>query len=129
VAAMAGAATAERGWEASVFSKKDNKKIRKTFLTKAEAKTWRDDANAQLAKRGLRAPKPTTVAQAGEAWEKGAGEGTMRNRSGDVYKPSALRSYEQAMRLRVLPLLGSARLADIRRLDVQALVIGCSPRG
>ena len=27
----------------------------------------------------------------------------MTNRSGDVYKPSALRTYEQGMRLRVLP--------------------------
>jgi hypothetical protein len=49
------------GWEASVFSKRDNKKIRKTFANKAEAKTWRDDANTMLAKGGLRAPKPTTV--------------------------------------------------------------------
>ena len=110
------------GWEASVFSKRDGKKIRKTFSSKAEAKTWRDDANTQLAKGGLRAPTPITVARAWEAWEHGAKEGTVRNRSGDVYKPSALRSYEQAMRLRVLPLFGSVRLADVRRLDVQALV-------
>ncbi len=31
------------GYEASVFSKRDGKKIRKTFSSKAEAKTWRAD--------------------------------------------------------------------------------------
>jgi integrase len=110
------------GWEASVFSKRDGKKIRKTFSSKAEAKTWRDDANAQVAKGGLRAPKPTTLREAWAAWHEAAKDGTVRNRSGDRYKPSALRSYEQAMRLRVLPELGAARLSDIERLDVQALV-------
>ncbi len=64
------------GWEASVFSKRDQKKIRKTFANKAEAKTWRDDANTMLAKGGLRAPKPTTVQEAWEAWYEGAQEGT-----------------------------------------------------
>jgi len=56
------------GWEASVFSKRDAKKIRMTFANKAETKTWRDDANTMLAKGGLRAPKPTTVREAWEAW-------------------------------------------------------------
>jgi integrase len=37
------------------------------------------------------------------------------------YKPSALRGYEQAMRDRVLPDLGAARLSEIRRIDVQDL--------
>ena len=54
------------GWEASVFSKRDGKKIRKTFAREAEAKSWRADALAALDKGGLRAPKPTAVA---ETWE------------------------------------------------------------
>ena len=88
------------GWEAAVFSKRDDKKIRKTFSSRAEAKTWRDDANAQLAKGGLRAPKPTTIREAWEEWYAGAKEGTIRNRSGDRYKPAAIRNYEEGMRLR-----------------------------
>jgi hypothetical protein len=36
-----------------------------------------------------------------------------------VYKPSALRGYEAALRDRVLPELGGAKLADIRQVDVQ----------
>ena len=39
-----------------------------------------------------------TVEQAWHAWFPGAQAGTITNRSGDAYKPSALRSYEQAMR-------------------------------
>jgi integrase len=102
-----------------VFSKRDGKKIRKTFANKAEAKTWRDDANTMLAKGGLRAPKPTTLREAWESWHAGAQAGTIRSRSGEVYKPSSLRSYEKAMRLRVLEPLGAVRLADITRPDLQ----------
>lgn len=40
-----GRSACNAGWEASVFSKRDGKKIRKTFPTKAAAKTWRDDAS------------------------------------------------------------------------------------
>jgi integrase len=107
------------GWEASVFSKRDGKKVRKTFVNKAEAKTWRDDASTMLAKGGLRAPKPTTVREAWNAWYEGAIAGTIRNRSGDRFKPSTLRSHEQAMRRRVLPELGRTRLADVARADLQ----------
>jgi integrase len=44
------------------------------------------------------------------------------NRSGGVYKPSVVRSYEGALRLRVLPELGARRLTDVERADLQALV-------
>jgi integrase len=44
------------------------------------------------------------------------------NRSGDRYKPSALRSYEQAMRLRVLPAFGRTKLAEVSRPDLQAFI-------
>jgi integrase len=110
------------GYEAAVFSKRDGKKIRKTFASRAEAKTWRDDASAQLARGGLRAPKPTTIRQAWEAWHEAARAGTVRNRSGDRYKPSAIRGYDQGMRLRVLPVFGPVRLADLDRVELQRFV-------
>jgi len=43
----------------------------------------------------------------------------VRTRSGDVYKPSAVRSYKAALGNRVLPALGGKRLADVQRRDVQ----------
>jgi integrase len=107
------------GWEASVFSKRENKKIRKTFAHEAEAKSWRADALAALARGGLRTPKPTTVREAWDEWYEGTKAGTIRNKSGDRYKPSSLRDYERNMRLRVLPELGAVRLTDARRPDLQ----------
>jgi integrase len=47
--------------------------------------------------------------------------GKVRTRSGDLYKPSAIRSYERALRDRVLPELGAKRLGDVQRRDVQRL--------
>jgi hypothetical protein len=72
--------------------------------------------------RGLRAPKPTTLRVAWEAWHEGAKAGTIRNRSGDRYKPSAIRGYDQGMRLPVLPEFGAVRLADLDRIDLQRFV-------
>jgi integrase len=102
-----------------VWSNRDKSKIRKTFRSEAEAKTWRADALSALSRGGLRAPKPTTVRDAWEAWHKGANDGTIRNRSGDPYKPSAVRSYERAMRLRILDEFGATKLSDLRRPDLQ----------
>lgn len=67
----------------------------------------------------LRAPTPTTVAQAASVFLDGARDGSITNRSGDSYKPSTVRIYEAALRLRVLPELGSRRMSDIRRVDLQ----------
>lgn len=106
-------------YEAWVFSKRDGKKIRKTFARLAEAKLWRADAVGQLSKGVMRAPKPTTVREAWEVWREGASAGTIRNRSGDRYKPSAIRAYEKAMRLRVLPEFGAVRLAELQRPELQ----------
>ena len=47
--------------------------------------------------------------------------GRVRTKSGDLYKPSAIRSYERALRDRVLPELGAKRLGDVQRRDVQQL--------
>src|SRR5436190_11090882 len=70
----------------------------------------------------MRARTATTLRRCWDAWLAGARDGTVRNRSGDAYKPSVLRSYEASMRLRVLPELGGARLSDITRITVQDVV-------
>ena len=50
--------------------------------------------------------------------------GSVRTRSGDVYKPSVIRGYATSLRLRLLPALGARKLGDISRRDVQRLVDG-----
>jgi integrase len=69
----------------------------------------------------LRAPASTTLREAAEAWLEGAREGTIRTRSGDPYKPSAIAGYDAALRLHLLDDLGAAKLADIGRADLQDL--------
>jgi integrase len=97
------------------------KKIRKTFPTLAEAKSWRADATVGLRKRTMRAPTRTTLREAWEAWLAGARDGSIRNRSGDVFKPSTVRAYAGAMRLRILGDLGAVKLSEIGRTDLQDL--------
>jgi integrase len=105
-----------------VYSKRDGKKIRKTFTTLAAAKAWRDDASGQVRRQQMRAPVPTTLAEAAEQWLDGARKGVIRTRSGTEYKPSAIRGYEAALRLRVLPEFGRVKLATLTRTDLQDLV-------
>ena len=109
-------------YEAWVYSKRDGKKIRRTFTNLQTARSWRHDAGAQVGKGMMRAPSRLTLTQAATAWLAGARDGSVRNRSGDQYKPSAVRGYEQALRLRLLPELGGVRLVELERREVQALV-------
>ena len=106
-------------YEAFVFSVRDGKKLRKTFPSLTAAKAWRHDASTSVRKGTLRAATSITLREAADAWLAGARDGSIRTRSGDPYKPSVIRSYEQALRLRVLDDLGAARLGDVRRPDVQ----------
>ena len=89
-------------YRAIVWSARDGRRLTKSFPTRAEAKAWRVEAQADL-QRGMRRAGQTPLFEAAEAWLAGAATGTVRNRSGDIYKPSVVRSYEAALRLRVLP--------------------------
>jgi Phage integrase, N-terminal SAM-like domain len=74
----------------------------------------------------MRAPTGLTLREAAKAWQEGAESGLIRTRSGDPYKPGAVRAYEKSLRLRVLPELGHRRLSDITRHDLQDIVDACS---
>lgn len=99
----------------------NGKRLRRTFPTLAAAQAGRQDTQVDLRRGVIEASKPLTVAQAADAWVRGVRAGTVRNRSGDLYKPSALRGYEQALRDYILPGLGARRLNELRRGDVQRL--------
>lgn len=106
-------------YQSSVWSPRDQKRIKKSFATLAAAKAWRAEAQTAIRRGTMRARSQVTLRDAAQAWLVGVHAGSIRNRSGDLYKPSVLRSYEIALRLRLLPELGGHRLADIRRADVQ----------
>jgi hypothetical protein len=109
-------------YQAQVWSPRDRKRITKTFPTLAAAKSCRHDAAVALRRGTLRAEPSPTLGRAAEDWLQAARTGLVLNRSGDAYKPSALRGYDQALRDRLLPMLSAHRLSDIRRSDVQRLV-------
>ncbi len=69
----------------------------------------------------MRAPTRTALSQAASEWLAAAQTGIVRTRSGESYKPSALRAYEQALRTRVLPELGHLRLSAVTRNAIQDL--------
>ena len=110
------------GWEASVYSPRDGRKLYKTFPRKSEARSWRADAKRSLDRGALRASNGKTLQEAADAWLRAAERGDIRNRSGRPYKPSTLRGYRRSLADRVLPVLGSRRLNAVTTLDLQTLV-------
>jgi integrase len=106
-------------FEAFVWSPRAGRKIRKTFATISAAKAWRSDSMGAVRRGQLQPASSLTLRQAADAWVAGAKDGSIRTRSGDAYKPSAIRGYEQALRDRILPELGGAKLAAIARVDLQ----------
>lgn len=111
-------------WEASVGSGR-GPRVRRSFRTLKEARSWRADALKQL-ERGefssrVESPK---LRDAAAVLFDGMRDGSVRTRSGHRYKPSVIRSYENALKAYVLDSLGALRLVEITRRDVQALADG-----
>jgi integrase len=117
-----------------VYSKRENKKIRRTFSGRgalAEAKGWRIDALKGVKDRKLRAPTARTLTEEVQDWLAGAGTGAILSKRSEPYKPAVIRNYELALRLRVLPALGDRRLssldfADLLELQERLQGAGCS---
>jgi hypothetical protein len=120
-----------KGWEpckcspsyqANVWSKRDGKRVRKTFPTLAAAKSWRLDVMKALKDGRMRAPTPETIRQAGEALIAGMKGGSVRKRGGKLYKPSTIRSYEASLTEHVYAELGARKTADVLFPDLQDFV-------
>jgi len=113
-------------WDSRATNPKTGKqgvRVRKTFPTLAAAKGWRADATSQMHKGVSAKPSSLTLGQAADQWLEGAKSGAIVNRSGDAYKPSAVRGYDQALKLRLIPRLGAGtKLSDVRSGDLQRLV-------
>ncbi|HTD07722.1 MAG TPA: site-specific integrase [Solirubrobacteraceae bacterium] len=115
-----------RIYQAAVWSARDGRRIRKHFDSLSDAKIWRDESYRKLRRRELHAPSAITFGQAAELWLQGARVGSVRTRSGDLYKPSTIRSYEQALRGPrdvyggLLGEFGAIRLSELTVDDLQA---------
>jgi integrase len=108
-------------YQASVWSARESKRIRKTFPTLAEARAWRSETQTGVRRGTLRAPAHTTIGEAANELVAGMKSGRVRTHSGDVYKPSAIRSYEAALRDHVVPRLGRTRVGDVQHRDIQRI--------
>ena len=118
---VGGACNCGGGFEGSVFDHRIGKKIRKTFPSASEAKSWRSDQLVALRRGKNIMPAKVALREAAEEWLAAAEQGTATTRGGRRYKPATLRSYRHALNERILPELGALRLSEIRRADVQAL--------
>jgi integrase len=109
-------------FKAQVYDARVGKRITRTFSTITAARQWRQDAASALRAGTLTADRGPTLEQAAEAWLAAARAGVVRNRSGESYKPSAIRGYEQNLRKRVLPGLGHERLREVTLPQLQRFV-------
>lgn len=106
-------------YQAQAYSRRDGKTLRKTFPTLAAAKAWRSEAQTAIRRGTLGGPGDTTIAEAGAALVAGIKDGSIRNRSGERYKPSVIRDYARSLRLYIEPELGAKKLSSLSRVDVQ----------
>jgi integrase len=114
----------EPSFEACVFSKRDGKKIRKTFSGKgalSAAKNWRADALKPVREGTLRAPSNKTVRQAVDEFLRGAEAGEIRNKRKQPYKPAVVRQYRSTLEKWFLPEFEDWRLAKVENADLLAL--------
>ena len=112
------------GFQAQVWDARAGRRISRTFSTRSAAKQWRHDAISDLRSGELSADRGPMFGDAAEAWLDGLRAGHITNRSGDTYKPAAVRDYERNLRLRAKPVIGHLRLAEVTTKDVQRLVDG-----
>lgn len=108
-------------YRAAVWSAREGREIRRTFPTLAAARSWRAEAITAVRRGTLTAERQVTVREAADSLIDGMADGTVRNRSGDRYKPSVVRGYRAHLKRHVLPALGGMKLDAVRRADVQGL--------
>jgi integrase len=70
----------------------------------------------------MRAPSRRTIGEAAGEWVAAARAGVVRTRSGDAYKPGALRGYEHALAKRLIPRFGRLKVSALTRNAIQDLV-------
>src|SRR5438132_5870452 len=109
-------------YQAQAWSARDRKPLRKTFPSLAAARAWRAEAQVELRGGRLNTPSKRLLEEAAEEWLSAARAGVVRTRSGEPYKPAAIRSYEASLRRFALPELGRLRLSQITRNRLQDLV-------
>lgn len=102
-----------------------------TFSTVARAVRWREDTRDALLTGGT-PPRPAappepvavsaTVLDVIRAMGAGINAGTVRTKSGGLYRPSVSRRMESLLRVHVVPRIGAIPAASLTRREVQQMV-------
>jgi integrase len=100
----------------------------KTMKTVDAARSARFDLIKRLEQGEAPVGETIRLRDARERFVRAAHEGRALNKHGKRYKPTAIDNIEECLRVHVEPTLGSKRLADVRRSQVQAIVDDLSPR-
>ncbi len=107
-------------YRGTAYDRRTDRKLRGPWTyVLAEARSWRIDALARLEAGLLSGARGSTVREAADSFIEGMHSGTIRNRSGRVYKPSTIRGYERDLRSHVIPAFGPRYLSDLTLPDVQ----------
>jgi integrase len=110
-------------FEAFVWSARDRRKIVQRFPTRGAARAWRRDALSAVANGRMRAPTTATIADEACSWGERAERGEVRARGGRPYKPIVLRTYRSDLARYIVPALGPIRVSQLRRREVQELLV------
>jgi hypothetical protein len=118
-----GRCNCEPTFQANVWDGREKRRIRRTFPSFTAAQGWRRDALIALRRdRPVQGQgPPVTLEAVAKVWLEGAESGLIRTRSGERYKPSAVRSYERALRLRVFPSTAPSRSRTFGGLTSKSL--------
>lgn len=112
------------GYEASVYSSRDGRKVRKTFKRESEGKSWRSEAKRALDQGSLRptARDGRTLGEALRAFIEGMQAGAIHPKGRERYKPNTIRSYERALRVHIEPSkVARVKVGEVRRRDLKGL--------
>jgi integrase len=99
----------------------------KRFATVAAAKAARQKLIELMEAGELPSAAPTRLREAHTRFIDAAKEGRALNKHGRRYKRSAIKDIDECLRVHVITRLGSRRLTDVRRSDIQKLVDDLTP--
>jgi integrase len=116
-------------YEAYVWDSRSRRKLRRTFPTLQEARSWRQDAARALRRGELRSGSGVTLNQAAAELITSMRSGAIPTRSGQPYRLRVVSDYERLLKQRVLPGLGGRKLSSLAREDVQRLADRMAAKG
>jgi integrase len=98
-----------------VWDGQERRPVTKTFPSPQAAATWRADRQAAI-RNGNRVLAPVTIGSLWQDWYAAASAGIEQSASYKPYRPSVLRAYETAWRLRLKPAFATVRI-DVLTAD------------